>query len=207
MTLAVAEIPVGTRLVDTVAALGPSQLAALRAAGVGGVIAYLGGNLNPLLLAAARAAGLGVVPVNFSRAAGWIPSADEGVLDSARSAANLRSLGAPTKGLSDWCDLEGCAADPSAYGRAWADLANSDGSGRIPSLYVGAGALLTGRQLYLLPFRGYWHSMSSAIPEPDCGFQMVQVFPTVSAAGVAVDFNISQHDFRSRAPTWWIEIP
>ena len=50
MGLIVAPIPVGAKLVDTIANLTAAELAAFKAGGIEGVIAYLGGNLTQALL-------------------------------------------------------------------------------------------------------------------------------------------------------------
>ena len=81
----------------------------------------------------------------------------------------------------------------------------ADGAGRVPGGYVGAGSLLSGHQWYELPFLGYWHSCSMAIPEPDCGFQLIQAYPPNQAyGGTTVDFNMALRDFRNRSPTWLV---
>ena len=203
MNAVVAPIPIGSRLVDTVAALTPAQLAAFKVGGIDGVIAYLGGNLTQTLLGAALAAGLGVCPVNFSRGETWIPSAALGAQDAAASATRLDVLGVPVEGLVDWCDLEGCGADPTAYLHAWAAQLLGDKKGRLAGLYVGAGGLLSGAQLYALPgFTRYWRSLSRGIPEPQCGFCMSQLFPTTTFNGVGIDYDFADRDFEGRAPTW-----
>lgn len=203
MSLIVQPIPVAARLVDTIARLTPTQLREMHDAGVDGVIAYLGRNLDTELLANAGALGMGVVPVNESRAPGWIPTADMGASDAAASAARMAALGVPMDGLDDWCDVEGCGGDPSAYCAEWCATLTHDGSGRVPKAYVGAGSLLTAERWYLMRFRGYWHSCSASIPEPKCGFQMVQLFPpNQPLAGTTVDYDVACRDYLSRAPTW-----
>ena len=157
MTLEVSTIPVGARLFDTIASLSLQQLTALHKLGFDGIIAYLGGNFTmPLLENAATSIGMGVVPVNFSRAPGWIPTAELGEQDATSSTAKLAALGVPTDGLVDWCDLEGAGADPTAYLNAWSNAMSSRrkiGSG----LYVGSGYVLSGPELYALPrFTRYW---------------------------------------------------
>lgn len=194
-------IPVGTRLIDTVADMGPSALAAARDCGAEGIIAYLGGNLTRDLIANAFALRLGIVPVNFSRGNAWAPSAQLGELDATTSTKRLVDLGVPTVGLYDWIDLEGCGSDPTAYlnacGRIVAD------QGRKAGLYVGSGGLLSGAQLYALPaFTGYWRSLSRGIPEPQCGFMLSQVYPSTMCGGTLVDFDFAARDFEGRAATW-----
>jgi hypothetical protein len=201
--LVVQSIPVGARLFDTVAPLSLAELQALKAAGCEGLILYLGGNLTSATLADATGIGLGVAPVNFSRKEGWIPSATLGTSDAQASIANLSALHIPVRGLDDWCDIEGCGANPTSYCEAWCAEVLGDGAGRVAGEYIGAGALLAGHQHYLLPFEGYWHSCSSQIPEPDCGFKLFQLFPPdQKVSGIEIDFNFACRDFRGRAPTW-----
>lgn len=201
MTWTVRPIPVGTKLVDTTTELTPPRLNSLRAQGVEGVIAYLGGNLTPALLSACEVACIGVVPVNFSREPGWPPSVQLGESDAQNSVRRLSALGVPTEGLYDWCDLEGAGGDPTGYLNAWAAIV-ADG-GRKAGLYVGAGGLLTGPELYALPgFTGYWRSLSRGIPEPQCGFMLSQLYPTTTCAGVEVDYDFACHDFEGRSATW-----
>lgn len=206
MSMIVAAIPVGARLIDTEEALGPTALASLRDEHVDGIIAYLGGNLTPELIKNAHGLGMGVVPVNFSHGQGWLPSSALGAADAENSVRRLAALGIPLKGLDDWCDIEGCGGDPTSYCVAWCERVLGDGAGRVPGEYVGAGALLSGHQHYMLPFEGYWHSCSRAIPEPDCGFKMYQLFPPdqITKGRLQVDYDFASRDFKGRAPTWVI---
>ena len=170
--------------------------------GFDGIIAYLGGNFTMPLLENATSIGMGVVPVNFSRAPGWIPTAELGEQDATSSTAKLAALGVPTDGLVDWCDLEGAGADPTAYLNAWSNVVSSDG--RLSGLYVGSGCVLSGPELYALPkFTRYWRSLS-LVPEPACGFCMTQLYPTTTFAGVSVDVDFACKDFENRSATWII---
>ena len=199
----VAPIPVRTWLVDTVAALTLQNLTDFKTDGCGGVIAYLGGNLTKQLIADAHSLDLGIVPVNYSHKEGWMPTAALGAQDAKQSADHMSALGIPMLGLDDWCDIEGCGGVPTAYCEAWCAALAADGAGRVPGEYVGAGSLLGGHAHYMLPFKGYWHSCSAAIPEPDCGFKMFQIYPpNQMLAGVEVDYDFVARDFRGRAPTW-----
>lgn len=194
----VQEIPVGARLIDSVG-LRPEHIANL--GNVDGIIAYLGGDLTPELVAAALEAKKGVVPVNYSRSEGWSPSAALGHADAATSLKQLDALCLPVVGLVDWCDLEGCGDDPTTYLDAWSEDVTA--TQRIGGLYVGAGGLLTGVQLYQLPhFSRYWHSLSRGIPEPSCGYVLGQLYPTVIAGGLELDFDFAQKDFLGRAASW-----
>lgn len=203
MTWTVAPIPVGTRLVDTVAAYTTEFLDALVAAKVDGPIMYLGGNATPSAIAGAHARGMGVVFVNFSHKEGWLPSVQLGQSDAAQSVRLLTTLGVPTEGLVDWCDLEGCGGDPTGYLDAW--CATVAQQGRIAGLYVGAGGLLSAQQLYALPFTRYWQS-ESEVPAPACGFCQWQLYshPQSTVGGVPVDFDFAGEDKRGRFATWLV---
>lgn len=203
-SLVVQPIPVRTRLVDTIGPLTVATLRAYKDEGAEGIIGYLGGNLTAEAIESALGYGMGIVPVNYSRREGWLPSAELGAADATNSVRRLSLLGVPLKGLDDWCDIEGCGGDPTAYCEAWCGIVAGDGAGRVPKEYVGAGALLSGHAHYLLPFKGYWHSCSRAIPEPDCGFQMFQLYPPDQpvAGASTVDWDFVARDFLGRAPTW-----
>jgi hypothetical protein len=202
MGLIVAPIPIGAKLVDTIATLTAAELAAFKAGGIEGVIAYLGGNLTQALLSECANQQIGVCPVNFSRGDPWTPTAALGTQDATNSVARLTALGVPTAGLVDWCDLEGAASDPTAYLNAWSTQLLSSKKGLIAGLYVGAGGLLTAEQLYALPgFTRYWRSLSN-VPEPQCGFVLNQLYPTTSFAGVSIDYDFAQLDYEARSGTW-----
>jgi hypothetical protein len=199
----IAPIPIRSLLIDTIGELSIPNLTAARNSGAEGVIAYLGGNLTAQAVANCFGMNLGLVPVNYSRADGWIPTADLGTEDARKSVASLSALGLPMLGLDDWCDVEGCGADPTAYCEAWWNIVAHDGAGRNGKMYVGAGTLLGGPQLYDLPFTGYWRS-GSQVSEPGCGVQMVQLFPfdRQLSSGIQVDWNVTQWDKKNRAPNW-----
>ena len=200
----VSAIPIGARLVDTTAGLTLAELKAMRAGGIEGLIAYLGGNLTPQLLEDALSADLGVCPVNFSRGELWMPTATLGKQDAAVSLTHLAALKCPVAGLVDWCDLEGSGGNPTSYLDAWSEELLGDGAQRVAGLYVGAGGLLTGVQLYALPgFTRYWRSLSN-VPEPDCGFVLNQLYPTTAFNGTPVDYDFAQLDYRGRAATWLV---
>lgn len=199
MGLIVAPVPVGARLVDSVG-LTPALITKL-APYVDGFIAYLGVNFTDAAIAAASAAGKGMIPVNESRDTDWIPSAALGAQDADVSVMRLRALQVPFAGLYDWIDVEGCGANPTAYIDAAA--AGIVSATRKAGGYVGAGALLSGAQWYARPnLTGYWHSLSRGIPEPQCGFQLVQLYDTTSLEGLDVDYNFAQRDFNGRQATW-----
>jgi hypothetical protein len=123
--------------------------------------------------------GLALMPVQHARARGWSPDAALGQQDGLEASANAKTIGFPT-GVSLWCDLEGVNAtarpqDVTDYARAWHHPVHA--AGYSPGLYVGAGTLLTGQQLFDLPFRHYWRS-SSRVPDiPRRGYQLIHSAP------------------------------
>jgi len=86
-------------------------------------------------------------------------------------------------------------------------------AGYIPGLYVGSGALLDSKELYALGVVRYWQSLSKEIDargefaEPSCGWCMIQLYPSVSVAGVWVDVDVVQKDYRGRLPAWVVAAP
>jgi len=204
----VAPVPAGTKLADTIAPLDIPTLKAFLADGIRGVIAYLNGNLTEQLLTNCMSLGMGVIPVNFSHQSGWIPTATLGAQDGAASLRALKALGVPLVGLNDWIDIEGCGADPTLYIDSYAQTITGNASGIVPGEYVGAGGLLNAQKLYALPgVHAYWHSCSQGIPEPECGFVMVQLPPPniiVPGTRTEVDYDFACRDFRGRAPTWLV---
>lgn len=194
-------IPVGARIFDTIAPLTASALRGMHDAGADGVMGYLGVNLTPDAVANAHALGMGILPVNESRREGWQPSATLGEADAVASTRRMAALGIPTGGLHDWCDLEGCGGDPTDYCNAWSHVV--DDGGRLSGLYVGAGDILSGHQLYALPgFTGYMRSCSR-VPEPDCGWMLMQLYqPNLMRGGVQVDISVACADWKGRQATW-----
>lgn len=119
-----------------------------------------------------------------------------------------QSLGLPLE-TTVWLDLEGCPPEPAniiAYVKAWTDVVAR--ANYMPGLYVGAGAQLTGKELYSLPVVRYWESLSKEtdrngqIAEPNCGWCMAQLYPSVQLGNFLVDYNFIQKDFRGRLPNW-----
>jgi len=86
------------------------------------------------------------------------------------------------------------------YCEAWFEAVNQ--SGYIPGLYVGAGALLTGQQLYDLSFQHYWRSQSRVPDIPSRGYQMIQLFPSIQVNGVGVDLDVVQDDQQGGQAQW-----
>jgi hypothetical protein len=128
----------------------------------------LGGQESPQDLSTQEAtdildSGLALMPVQHVRKAGWLPNGTLGQQYGQDAAANAQSVGFPS-GINVWCDLEGAGSAASAhdvidYCAAW--FAAVYAAGYVPGLYVGSAEVLTGPQLYSLPFQHYWRSQSS----------------------------------------------
>jgi Domain of unknown function (DUF1906) len=149
-------------------------------------------------------AGLAIMPVQHAHAPGWSPSADLGEQDGEAAAANALSVGFPT-GVNIWFDLEGvdvtaAAQDVIDHCTAWFDVV--EGAGFKPGLYVGADAILSGRQLFDLPFQSYWRAQSVVPDIPVRGYQLFQFYPSVTANGIGVDLDMVQTDHRGGQAQW-----
>lgn len=199
---------------DTDEPLTPSSCALIKARGFLGVIRYLSG-LTKSELGIILASGLPCFFVNFSRAAGWNPSANLGLQDAERDLACLAALSIPT-GVHVAFDLEGPSI-LSGVGALQAHVtAHANAilkSGNFPSLYVGEGALMTSAQLFALPSVLYWASCSKLVDifgnaqVPACDYSMKQGRPfdvvLTSDDGltkVTVDFNNVIQDLQGRLP-------
>ncbi len=90
--------------------------------------------------------------------------------------------------------------DVIAYCEAWYQAANA--AGYVPGLYVGAGALLTGQQLYDLSFQHYWQSASIVPDIPTRGYQLLQLWPPISINGVWIDLDVAQNDNLGGQAQW-----
>jgi hypothetical protein len=148
--------------------------------------------------------GLALMPVQHVRQPGWSPDQSLGQQDGQNATSNAQTVGLPA-GMNVWCDLEG--VNPSAqpqdvidYCEAWFQEVNA--AGYLPGLYVGAGALLTGQQLYSLSFQHYWRSQSNVPDIPTRGYQILQLFPSISINGIWVDLDVAQNDSLGGQAQW-----
>jgi hypothetical protein len=196
---------VGAMGFDVDMVIAPTIAKALRNAGMIFAVRYLG-SLTSAECDSLLGAGLALMPVTFADA--W---------NGPQTVAQLRACGI-LEGVTVWLDVEGLGGDPTTAAegakakiRTWADEVRA--AGFDPGLYVGAQALLTSQELYELPVDRYWHSMSritdrnGALAAPICGWCMHQLYPTVPVAGIPVDVNFIQKDFRDRLPTWMVAAP
>jgi hypothetical protein len=192
---------------DTDTQLTPATAAALRATGMSFAIRYLSigpteaGDLSSDEVRAILGAGLALMAVQHVRYANWMPSAALGSGDGDDAVAHARACDFPA-GATIWCDSEGQAGGATAsiaYINAWAAAVKN--GGYDPGLYVGSGTPLDGQQLYALDVDRYWKSFSQ-VNEPTCGWSMIQLYREVTIAGVAVDVDVIQHDYKLRLPSW-----
>lgn len=182
---------------DTV--LDDASSARLFAAGMRFGVRYLG-SLTSGELDAMLASGLACMPVTFG-----------GAFDGPQAVRHAQQAGIP-KGATVWLDLEGQSIATPIHTlvtkiNMWSGSVRT--AGYDPGLYVGANALLTSTELYALSMDRYWHSLSRVVDrngqlaEPSCGWCMHQLFPSTTVAGVFVDFDFVQQDYRGRVP-WWV---
>jgi hypothetical protein len=151
--------------------------------------------------------GLALFPVQHVSAAGWSPSGSLGQQYGAQAAVNAAGVGFPP-GVNVWCDLEGVKTGTSAqdvidYCRAWFDAVAA--AGFVPGIYVGADAILSGQQLFDLPFQHYWKSLSNVPPIPNRGYQLVQ-HPSQMVNGIAIDVDTTQTDNEGGQVQWLVQM-
>lgn len=171
----------------------------LKKSGIDFFVGYLG-VMNRERLKYILDAGLAFMPVTLASA-----------YDGKNAAKQAQGLGLP-KGCTVWLDLEGKPAWDTPVGELsrktndWAvDVASA---GYQPGLYVGAPQPLTSEQLWQLKVVRYWKGIgrtvdkSGALAEPTCGWSMLQMYPSTHWAGVWVDVNIVQQDYKGRVPVW-----
>ena len=166
------------------------------------------GDLSPNEATDILNSGLALMPVQHVRNQGWSPNQALGQQDGQNAVTNAQAVGFPT-GVNVWCDLEGVSSavqpqDVIDYCQAWYEAV--DAAGYLPGLYVGAGALLTGQQLYDLPFQHYWRSQSRVPDIPTRGYQVIQFLPSIQVNGISVDFDVVQND-RKGGQAQWLCLP
>jgi hypothetical protein len=188
--------------VDADRVFSDADLSTLWAYGIRGIIGYLG------LVTKADVAryldnGFEFLPVTFARKPdSWTPSAALGAADGAQDLALLAELALPV-GHHLAHDLEGCKG-PAPLTAAWLDARSRAivvACAAHPMLYVGAeDGGLSGAELYARPYYDlYWKSFSS-VPEPTCGWGMIQLYKSIPLAGGEVDVDVPCFDYRDRLP-------
>jgi Domain of unknown function (DUF1906) len=187
--------------IDCVSILTASSCRALKAAGIAFVIRYLD-TLTPQERDAVLEAELGLGFCSYSEAGGWLPTDAKGIAGGAQAVAKLRALSIP-EGPTVWTDLEGVAKSAAAadvMGWANAHASQITAAGYDAGLYVGAGGGLTGAELFSLEFDKYWRSLSDVPTPSPAGWALLQLFKTTVIAGVAVDVDAVQYDWKDRLP-------
>ncbi|BBL71702.1 hypothetical protein MoryE10_23080 [Methylogaea oryzae] len=151
------------------------------------------------------AAGLALMAVQHVAPAGWTPSAALGTSNGVNAAANAKSVGFPSS-VNVWLDLEGVnnaasSADVIAYCNAWYAAVQS--AGYVPGIYVGSESLLTSQQLYSsLSFQHYWRSQSNVPNVESRGYQLIQLYPSLTVNGVDIDVDVTQNDYKNGQVLW-----
>ncbi len=186
--------------IDCVTILDAVRCATLRQAGISFVVRYLGA-ISQAERDNILAAGLALSVVTYSRAEGWLPTSGMGTADGETDLAHLAAAGIPV-GATVWIDLEGCGGAASAA-MEWVNerAAVLAEGGYDVGLYVGSFQPLSAEQLYAIPtVDRYWRSLSSGVPEPACGWSMIQLWPTTTIGGTEVDVDVVQQDHKGRLP-------
>jgi hypothetical protein len=190
---------VGARGTDSVTLIDTATRAAnLKASDVDFVLQYLG-SVTSSVIDNILGQGMAFMPVTY---------ADR--FDGPTTVAELTSIGCP-KGCSVFLDVESLA--PSMNTTAlmlsiddWATAVQA--AGYLAMMYAGANALLTSQELWDRKVTGYWKSLSRVtdrnglLAEPECGWMMHQLYPSVMRGGVWSDINFIQQDYRGRVPAW-----
>lgn len=204
--------PAGLKGFDSAGIVSSATAAAMASSGYSFAIRYLSrstqqgsGDLSSSEATTILNAGLALMAVQHVRLANWVPNASLGNEDGTNGARNAKSIGLPA-GMNIWCDLEGVAAGTPAqsvidYCQAWytAVLAG----GYVPGLYVGAGAVLTGDQLYYnLSFQHYWKSMSNVPMVTKRGYQLIQSAQTTGPNNFLIDPDTTQNDNLGGTVLW-----
>ena len=148
---------------------------------------------------------LALMPVQHVRASGWMPSESLGTQDGTAAASNAGDVGFPA-GVNVWLDLEGVSNSATAqvvidYCNAWFDaVAQAD---YVPGIYVGSSAILTSEQLFSnLSFQHYWRSQSNVPNVEQRGYQLLQLYPSVTVNGIGIDIDVTQNDYMGGQVQW-----
>lgn len=204
--------PPGLKGFDSAGIVSSSTAQAFASSGYSFCVRYLSrgtqqasGDLSAAEATTILNAGLALMAVQHVRTPGWVPSASMGAQDGTNGANNAKSIGLPA-GINIWCDLEGVATGTPAqavidYCQAWYNAVKI--AGYVPGLYVGAGAVLTGDQLYYkLSFQHYWKSMSNVPMVTKRGYQLIQSAQTTGPNNFPIDPDTTQTDNLGGTVIW-----
>lgn len=193
---------VGARGTDSVQGIDEKHAKALKESGIDFCVRYLGSATKEEVQTILDA-GLAFMPVTFAN-----------VFNGQAALNQLAALGIP-KGCTVWLDIEGkgiCEmplSELTSKINAWAALMKA--AGYEPGLYVGSPQPFTSEELWQLGVVRYWNALSREVDrygklaEPQCGWCMWQMHPSVWWAGVWVDVNMIGQDFRGRLPAWVVK--
>lgn len=198
MSTRVAQVAtIGARGFDTISPIGPAQASRLKSAGYDFAFRYLG-SLGDTEVETLTQAGIAVMGVSYA-----------GAFDGAAAVVNARDKAKLPPGTTLALDLEGqdghrTATEITVACNAWYDTVAA--AGYLPMLYVGAGCVLDAGALYRLKFTRYWRSCS-LVPKPACGWSCIQLYPPNQVvAGVQIDIDVIESDYRGRVPAWCIAV-
>ena len=149
--------------------------------------------------------GLALMPVQHVMSEGWLPTGSLGQEYGTNAANHALAVGFPAS-VNLWCDLEGIgsatAQDVIDYCTSWFTAVSA--AGYVPGLYVGANAILSGQQLYDLPYQHYWQSCSEVPAIPVRGYQMVQTLVQEPVNGIGIDKDVTQTDSQGGQAQWLV---
>jgi hypothetical protein len=151
-------------------------------------------------------AGLALMSVQHVAPENWSPSQALGVRNGKNAAKHALRIRFP-EGVNVWLDLEGAKSRTAhdamiAYCNAW--FAEVESAGFVPGVYVGAGAILTGNELFWrLTTKHYWKSGSRVPDIPHRGYQLIQtIIRNDKIDGVAIDRNLTKNDDFGGSVLW-----
>ena len=151
-------------------------------------------------------AGLALMVVQHVAPENWSPSQALGTRNGKNAAKHVRQIGFPD-GVNVWLDLEGAKTSTPhetmiAYCNAW--FAEVECAGFVPGVYVGARAILTGKELFWrLTTKHYWKSGSRVPDIPHRGYQLIQtIIRNDKIDGVAIDRNLTKSDNFGGSVLW-----
>jgi hypothetical protein len=123
-------------------------------------------------------------------------------------AAGLQ-IGFP-EGVNVWLDLEGPKSRTPhetmiAYCNAW--FAEVESAGFVPGVYVGAGGILSGNELFWRLTTKHYSKSGSGVPDiPHRGYQLIQtIIRNDKIDGIAIDRNLTKNDEFGGSVLWLSE--
>jgi Domain of unknown function (DUF1906) len=204
-------VPNGALLFDTDTPVAAETAAAFVTKSYQGCLRYLSletpqqpGDLTTEEAEGILAAGLALMAVQHVLDDGWLPTQELGRKHGRAAGLNAEQVDFPP-GVCLWLDLEGVNASATdeeivEYCEAWYDAVSS--YFYMPGLYVGPNCLLTGEQLWSLPFQHYWRSAAVVPDVAHRGYQMTQQLVTALVAGIAVDDDTANADNLGGQAIW-----